>query len=76
MSDYVLFTDKEAAILRYLDSTGNRFVSPTEIGINVGNKHRGAASSWACPVLIRLTKQQILERDFKGKYRHRFLEEE
>ena len=71
MSDYALFSDKEAAILRYLDSTGFRFVSPTEIGINVGKKRKGAASSWACPVLIRLTKQQILESDLKGKYRHR-----
>ena len=53
MSDYALFSDKEAAILRYLDSTGNRFVSPTEIGMIVGQKRKGAASSWACPVLIR-----------------------
>ena len=71
MGDKALFTEKEAAILRYLDSTGFRFVSPTEIGINVGNKHRGAASSWACPALIRLREHGILERNEKGCYRMR-----
>ena len=52
----------------YLKKFPGQFISPTEIGGEVGPVN--AHSSWASPVCKRLHKEGRIERSDKGWYRH------
>jgi hypothetical protein len=70
-------TKNEQAIIAYLKGKG--WVSPTEIGHNVGGYKNTAFgtsttilrhSSWASPICIRLADKGILERNIRGHYHY------
>lgn len=55
----------EARVLEYL--RGKDYVSPTEIGQNIGF---GKQSSWASPICKRLVNKGLLQRNDTGWYRN------
>ena len=60
-------TEKQRKIVAYLYQQCTP-CTPTEIGIHVGGKCYGQASSWACSTLKRLTEMGITERNRRGHY--------
>ena len=64
-------TKNQENILGYLKDCKD-YVSPTEIGNNVGSRNsRGILrhSSWASPILKSLLKKGLIERNNQGWYR-------
>jgi len=57
----------QQAILDYLE--GEDWVSPTEIGMAVGNKSYVSASAWVFQKAEALIKKGLIERNERGKLR-------
>lgn len=68
-------TYNEQNVLDYLKQWPNDFISPTQIGHNVGGQVLGyygwqyRHSSWASPICKRLVKKGLVERSDKGWYK-------
>jgi hypothetical protein len=69
--DYVLdeiLTQTEQCVLFYLEDSPDRFISPTEIGSEVGGD--GKHSSWGSPKCQKLVEYGFAERSDKGHYKY------
>ena len=63
---------KQYAILQYLllkwGQESGGYVSPTEVGMKVGEKPYETASSWASPTLKTMQKKNWVIRNKRGHY--------
>jgi hypothetical protein len=69
--DYVLddiLTDSEQCVLFYLEDNAGTFISPTEIGREVGGGDRH--SSWGSPKCQKLVEYGFAERNNRGHYKY------
>lgn len=71
-------TKNEQRIVDYLADRAGLWVSPTQIGAEVGGmvgegsvKPHLRHSSWASPICLRLVRFGLLQRNYEGHYRVR-----
>ena len=62
-------TDNQQAVLNYLQQYHQEWLTPTQIGIIIGNKRYNSASSWASPICKRLVTLGLAYRSGNGHYR-------
>lgn len=67
-------TMKQNRILTYLLEFPNTWISPTQIGREVGETSEGKLklprhSAWACPTLKTICAKRLVERNDDGHYR-------
>ena len=62
-----MITIQQQKILDYLSGRG--WVSPTELGENVGGKEYNSSSSWASPKCLALVKSGHVTRNKRGQYK-------
>lgn len=65
-------THKEKWMLEYLKSNRTQYLSPTEVGKAYGNSKgkKNYHSAEASPVLLKLVKKNLVERNEHGHYRY------
>ena len=64
-----IMTSNEQNVLFYFEDHPDKYISPTEIGEEVGGENRH--SSWGSPKCLKLVKLGFLERNEKGWYIYR-----
>jgi hypothetical protein len=64
-------TDKQKWIYEYVESCGDRFVSPTEVAKKYGMEFKGKEleSNFSSPILTFLVTEGLLEKNKKGHYK-------
>jgi hypothetical protein len=64
-------TDKQKWIYEYVESCGDRFVSPTEVAKKYGLEFKGKEleSNFSSPILTFLVTEGLLEKNKKGHYK-------
>jgi hypothetical protein len=63
-----ILTSNEQAVLFYFEDNPDKYISPTEIGKEVGGGSRH--SSWGSPKCLKLVKHGFLKRNDKGWYKY------
>lgn len=66
----ITITEKQQACLEFLKARPGQFVKPTEVGNALSTAPDGTSpSAWASPILKRLVKRGLVERNERGHYK-------